>query len=544
MLFQLHFSIVILWYFYFNPLRNVGILCLVPVKFPSNNTYGGVWPKPVTYKTNSSFLVLRTSHFNFKVERYDCDIIQEAIRRYYFIIFMNVNSRSDYATSDVMDDRNKNFNKHFTGFLDVLQIHLMAPCESLPTEFMDERYELKIDADGFESSGLLIAQSVWGILRGLETFSQVIIPIKGHKYAVQLLSIMDFPRYSHRGLLVDTSRHYIPVTIILRILDAMVYSKMNVFHWHITDDQSFPFQSVSYPLLSQEGAYDRYLAIYTHLEIKRIIEYGRLRGIRVIPEFDSPGHTLSWGKGIPGFLTKCGNPEYGEYGPVDPSRESNYVILENLFKEISELFLDNYLHLGGDEVDFECWGSNQNILNFMKRNNISSFTELESFYIYKLLNITKKLNTKAVVWQEVFDNNVPLNNDTIVHVWKNEQDLDRVTKNGHKAILSSCWYLDHLSSGGDWEKFYSCNPLNFVSSFAQQQRILGGEACMWAEVVDETNIQQRIWPRACATAEILWSGISSSDSVPRLEEHVCRLKKRGVPAQPPNGPGFCPHFIL
>lgn len=120
-----------------------------------------------------------------------------------------------------------------------------------------------------------------------------------------------------------------------------------------------------------------------------------------------------------------------------------------------------------------------------------------------------------------------------------------MTGSGYKALLSSCWYLDHLNTGGDWLKYYECDPLNFPGTKSQKRLVLGGEACMWGEVVDETNVQQRIWPRACATAEVLWSGISNiTYAESRLEEHVCRLKKRGIPAQPPNGPNFCPYTLL
>ncbi|KAK7586163.1 hypothetical protein V9T40_004039 [Parthenolecanium corni] len=479
------------------------------------------------------------------VERHDCDIIQDAVRRYYRLVFLNANSNEDLtAPSGYANTQFPRNDEHFGGYLDTLRVHLMAPCKQYPSEYMDERYEIFINSDGYERSGLLVAQSVWGILRGLETFSQLVHSVNGYKFAIRSLSLLDFPAFSHRGLLIDTSRHFLPVKTITRILDAMTYSKLNVLHWHMTDDQSFPFESTTYPALGDRGAYNKYFAIYTHSDIEQIIEYARKRGIRVIPEFDTPGHTLSWGLGMPGLLTKCGDPHLGEYGPIDPTRESNYIFLENLFKEIAELFPDNYFHLGGDEVNFDCWNSSPEIRSFMRYHNITSFQELESYYIQRVLAITRNLNTKPVVWQEVFDNGVRLTDDAVVHVWQLESyeaEMDLVTKSGHRALLSACWYLDHLDRG--WQKFYECNPLDYVHSIAQRRYIMGGEACMWGESVDESNIEQRIWPRACATAEILWTGYASSDAANRLEEHTCRLKKRGIPAQPPNGPGFCPYFI-
>lgn len=527
--------------------RDLCVLCIIPIPLAPNRTQGTVWPKPFSHVTNTSYLALRPSHFNFKVDFHDCDIVQEAVRRYYRYIFDSAGLDQEYVTFDAVDNRNWSPNNVFMGFLDELHIHLTEPCKTYPSDFMDEKYELIINSNGFQSSGILVSKSVWGILRGLETFSQVIIPINGSKFGIHVMTIVDFPRYTHRGLLIDTSRHYLPLKTILQILEAMAYSKLNVLHWHITDDQSFPFQSIAFPSLSAKGAYDPYLAVYTHTDVKRVIEYARLRGIRVIPEFDTPGHTLSWGKGLTGFLTKCFNPSIGEYGPVDPTLEQNYSYLETLFREIVNLFPDSYLHLGGDEVEFDCWESNPQIRNFMRYMNIQTYSQLEAYYIYRILNISEHLNAKVLVWQEVYDNNVPLDENTIIHVWKDDYDreLSEITRRGYKALLSSCWYLDHVGSGGDWIKFYEeCNPFNFSGTPMQKRLVLGGEACMWGESVDETNIQQRIWPRACATAEILWSGYPTLDAAERLEEHVCRLKKRGIPAQPPNGPGFCPYFLV
>lgn len=131
---------------------------------------------------------------------------------------------------------------------------------------------------------------------------------------------------------------------------------MNVFHWHIVDDQSFPYVSYTYPELTEFGAYDPYNHIYTNADVKDIIEFGRQRGIRVVPEFDSPGHTLSWGKAVP-ILTPCysGSKANGEFGPIDPSNNQSYIFLEKFIKELVTVFPDKYLHLGGDEVDFSCW---------------------------------------------------------------------------------------------------------------------------------------------------------------------------------------------
>lgn len=199
----------------------------------------------------------------------------------------------------------------------------------------------------------------------------------------------------------------------------------------------------------------------------------------------------------------------------------------------------------------------------MKTFNISTFEQLEEFYIQKLIDNISSLNSSSIVWQEVYTNGVKLPPGTVVHVWTGDQKkllskvlfylifltatlfflcTIQITRDNLPALLSSCWYLDHLSTGGDWVKLYKCDPLDFPGTEKQKKLVYGGEACMWAEVVDDTNVLQRIFPRVCATAEKLWSpaGVSSIDeAMKRLEEHYCRLRGRNIPAQPPNGPGRC-----
>lgn len=214
--------------------------------------------------------------------------------------------------------------------------------------------------------------------------------------------------------------------------------------------------------------------------------------------------------------------------------------------EITQVFPDRYVHLGGDEVEFECWRSNANLNAFMRSNNITTYEKLVEVYVQRVVNIAEQLNVGTVVWEEVFTNGVRLNaNSTVVHIWRPHMRrmLADVTAAGLSAIASSCWYLDHLATGGDWQKFYECDPHDFVGSDAQKDLVLGGETCMWSEVVNHLNVVQRVFPRACAAAEKLWSPAAATlkwqDAAARLEEHTCRMNLRGVAAQPPNAAGYC-----
>ncbi|XP_063239322.1 beta-hexosaminidase subunit alpha-like [Bacillus rossius redtenbacheri] len=506
---------------------------------------GEVWPKPQKEIKHDTYTVVRPSNFTFKVSQSTCSLLEAAVKRYEGYLARHVSHHASKSRGSHVG-LDKESDPRYVGYLGYLDVRLNGSCEEYPHLRMLESYELIVNSTGKTGSAALSSSTIWGILRGLETFSQLLyIGGNGTELIVNSTRVIDEPRFTHRGLMLDTSRHFLPTATIRTVLDGMEMNKMNVFHWHIVDSQSFPYQSEAFPNLSKKGAYDQEL-IYTQEDVKNVIEYARVRGIRVVPEFDTPGHTLSWGPGEPDLLTPCYS--FGEldgtYGPINPTLDSTYAFVRKLFREVAELFPDEYMHLGGDEVDFSCWRSNPSITSFMSENGIEGYAELEQYYMQRVVNITGDLNASSVVWQEVFDNGVDLPAGTVVHVWTGSQaeELRKVTAAGHPALLSACWYLGRLESGGDWKKFYECEPTDFSGTVDQKRLVMGGEACMWGEVVDESNVVSRVWPRASATAEKLWSSADadSEDGVARrLEEHYCRMKRRGVGAQPPNGPGYC-----
>lgn len=432
-----------------------------------------------------------------------------------------------------------------------LEVELLSPCslKTVPQFGAAENYEIYINARNYRNRAVLKSNSLWGIYYAMETCTQLIYYSSDDgKFKLRQGVIKDFPRFRHRGLLLDTSRHYISKDIIKMHLDLMAQNKMNVFHWHIVDDPSFPFVSQKYPNLSKLGAYTPEM-VYTEKDVSELIEYARLRGIRVIPEFDTPGHMRSWGVSQPDLLTPCYDPDgqpNGQYGSIDPTRQANFAFVENFLGEVADRFPDRFLHLGGDEVSFgfDCWRSNPNIQRWMRDNNITSNEELERFYIAKLDQLEKKKT--HIYWQEVFDNRAgyTINNNSVVHVWKGnwQRTVNFVTRKGFHVILSSCWYLNYISYGIDWYKYYRCDPDDFFGDSWQKQLVLGGEACMWSEYADNYNIVPRTWPRASAVAERLWSSRDVRSIEPaqkRLEEHRCRLSRRGYPVQSINGPGYC-----
>jgi len=415
----------------------------------------------------------------------------------------------------------------------------------------DESYSLNISSPNIT----LVANTTFGALRGLETFAQLLVPTySGNGVTVYYINetyIFDFPRFSHRGYLLDTSRHYLPLSILYQQIDALSYNKFSVLHWHIVDDQSFPYDSTVWPDLI-EGAYDPVHHIYTKDEIAQVIEFARYRGIRVIPEFDTPAHTESWGVGYPQILTPCYDrltrKPNGELYAMYPISNFTYEFVEKLYREVDELFVDNYLHIGGDEVSFNCWESNPDIRAFMREQGWGfDYSKLEQYYETRILDICAYLDLDYVVWQEIFDNGLTVKPSTVIEVWKGgstdwQGEVFNITATGLRVILSSPWYLNYISYGQVWPDYYNIEPTDFGGNSTQQDLVIGGEACMWGEFVDATNSLSRTWPNAGAVGERLWSAIDVTDiddATNRIQAFTCKLLKRNIPAEPPNGPSFC-----
>ncbi|KAM3600626.1 uncharacterized protein V6R79_026198 [Siganus canaliculatus] len=505
--------------------------------------YGSLWPLPQKVQISQVSFKLSSSTFSFVDAKESsagpsCSLLQDAYRRYYEYIFGSV--------------KRQGFSKRKgTGGSELteLQVWIASPesdCNTSPSVTSDESYELTVDLP----FAVLKAPKVWGALHGLETFSQLVYEDEFGTKSINSSTVSDFPRFAHRGIMLDSSRHFLPVKVILANLEIMAMNKINVFHWHIVDDQSFPYMSRTFPQLSQQGAYHPYTHVYTPADVKMVIEFARLRGIRVISEFDTPGHTQSWGKSQMDLLTPCysGTKPSGSFGPVSPILNTTYDFMDKLFEEISTVFPDAYVHLGGDEVDFTCWKSNPDIQKFMEQQGFGQdFSKLESFYIKKLLDIVTAKKKGYIIWQEVFDNGVKLKPDTIIHVWKGNQqeyqdEIANVTSSGYQTLLSTPWYLNYISYGQDWQGYYTVDPQNFKGTEEQKKLVIGGEACLWGEYVDATNLTPRLWPRASAVAERLWSSkdvTDIDDAFSRLSAHRCRLLERGIPAEPLFS-SFCP----
>lgn len=500
-----------------------------------------------------------------------------------------------------------------------LQIDCKVAGSAYPNLDSDESYSLKITSSGIRLS----APTEIGIFHGLESLLQLVEQHTGG-WAFAHMELTDRPRYPWRGIMIDAARHWIPKEVILRNLDAMAAVKMNVLHLHLTEYQGFRIESKKFPKLHEMGSNGKY---YSQEDIQEIINYAADRGIRIVPEFDVPGHSTSWFVGHPELASAPGpyvlDSVFGILDPVmDPSKEETYAFLDEFFGEMAQLFPDEYLHIGGDEVKTKQWEENSEISKFMEENDIGDYHELQAHFNIRLQKILETHEKKMMGWDEIAHPQLP-KEGIVVQSWRSQKSLWDAAKAGNKAVLSTSYYLDHKLSAGShykvdplvipsavtidvdstnwkaWDsKMYvqgtemegalylfgegetlrgimtfmdnatsfteahleagrlkftletafgkvdhdltmSGDSLNGTASLAiisidfkgkriggsdmaegitlpkfekieplteaQEKLILGGEACMWTEMVGDRTIESRIWPRAAAIAEKLWS---------------------------------------
>jgi len=364
----------------------------------------------------------------------------------------------------------------------------------------DESYELEVTPQ----KARLAAPTPVGALRGIETFLQL-VDLDAQGFGVPAARVLDHPRFAWRGLMIDVARHWMPMDVIERNLDGMAALKLNVFHWHLSDNQGFRIESKSYPKLHELGSDGHY---YTQEQVREIIAYARDRGIRVIPEFDMPGHSTAWFVGYPELASGPGpyaiERRWGIFDPaMDPTREETYIFLDVFIGEMAALFPDEYFHIGGDEVNGKQWNSNPRIQAFMRDHGMREAADLQAYFNARLLPLVEKHGKKAVGWDEVLHPGVP--KSLVVHSWRGQESLAEATGQGYMGILSNGYYLDLMFPAS---RHYLVDPLEGATAkltAEQKARILGGEACMWSEYVTPENIDSRIWPRAAAVAERLWS---------------------------------------
>jgi hexosaminidase len=381
-----------------------------------------------------------------------------------------------------------------------LEIRCDSPGEPIQKLGEDESYRLEVTPQ----RAVLSAPNPLGILHGLETFLQLIEPGPSC-FAVPAVVIEDKPRFPWRGLHIDVSRHWMPIEVVKRNLDGMAAVKLNVFHWHLSDDQGFRIESQRFPKLQQQGSDGNY---YTQDQVREVIAYARDRGIRVVPEFDMPGHATSWFVGYPALASGPGpyqiERKFGIFDPaMDPSREATYEFLDGFIGEMAALFPDAFFHIGGDEVNGEQWKKTAHIQAFMSDHRIKDNHDLQAYFTKQVQRIVAKHGKRTEGWDEVLAAELP--KDIVIQSWQGQKPLAEAARQGYSGILSAGYYLDHMEPAST---LYLVDPLEQETAALtpeEKSRILGGEVCMWSEYVSPENVDSRIWPRSAAVAERFWS---------------------------------------
>lgn len=379
----------------------------------------------------------------------------------------------------------------------------------------DESYVLEVTATGAK----LAAPTPLGTMQGLQTFLQL-VEVSPDGFIAPALTINDKPRFPWRGLMIDSARHFIPLDVLKRNLDGMEAVKMNVFHWHISDNQGFRAESKKLPKLTGMGSGGLY---YSQDELRDLIAYAGDRGIRVVPEFDMPGHSSSWMVGYPDLASTPGpfkiEEDWGVMDPaMDPTKEATYKFLDTFIGEMAKLFPDHYFHIGGDEVNGKAWDANPKIQEFKKAHNYQSNEALQSYFSQRVQKLVNKHGKAAIGWDEIYVPGAP--KDIVIHSWRGQESLAAAAKEGYRGILSNGYYIDLMWSAA---RHYAVDPLSGPAAdltVDQKQLVLGGEATMWSEYVNAENIDSRIWPRTAAIAERLWS----PQSVTHVKSMYARLE--------------------
>ncbi|XP_068248903.1 chitooligosaccharidolytic beta-N-acetylglucosaminidase-like [Palaemon carinicauda] len=442
----------------------------------------------------------------------------------------------------------------------------------------DESYSMSVSTLEAQSTATIISQTYFGARHALETLSQLIAyeEITNSLLLVSKATISDTPAFRYRGILLDTSRNFFPVKAIERTLDAMAANKLNTFHWHVTDSHSFHIYLENLPKMTYYGAYSS-SQIYHPADVKHIVEYGRVRGIRVLPELDAPAHVgngFQWGPqhGL-GDLAVCVNKEPWQSFCLEPpcgqlnlANEKMYEVLGQIYKDLVNLFSPiDLFHFGGDEVNIACWNSTKEIVDWMTTSgygtNEDSYYRQWSKFQEKALQLLTSANNNAkipgIIWTSHLteegraDLYLP-KEDYIIQIWTeyNNTLIGELLDKKYRVIFSNYdhWYLDcgfgaWVGEGNNWcspykgwQTVYDNDPIQIAKTLATEpldlNLILGGEAALWSEQTDNEALDSRLWPRGAALAERLWSNPTHNwePAETRMVHHRQRLVQRGIKA--------------
>ena len=382
-----------------------------------------------------------------------------------------------------------------------------------------------------------------GLIHGVYSLIQLIPRSSGvNDSKLACVKINDYPKFKWRGLLLDCCRHFMSIDFVKRYIDLLAYHKMNVLHWHLTEDQGWRIEIDKYPKLTDVGAWRKekdgsiYGGFYTKEQIKEVVDYAYKRGVNIVPEIELPGHSVAALAAYPEYSCTGGpfevEKDWGVFKDIYcAGNDSTFVFLENVLDEIIELFPSKYIHIGGDEAPKYRWENCSKCKKRIKDENIQDTHELQSYFIQRIENYISGKGKKLIGWDEILEGG--LANDATVQSWRGFEGALEAVKTGHDAIVSptSHAYFDYDLDAIDLEKVYNFDPIPIDVPSDKLKHIIGGECNMWSERAPQNTVDSKVFPRLLAMSEVLWDNPTIRDYnlfYERVQAHYKRLDVLGV----------------
>ena len=382
-----------------------------------------------------------------------------------------------------------------------------------------EGYTLKSN----EKQLIAEANSGPGLLHAVQTIRQIFLnEYHGKNIQLPAFSILDYPRFKWRGMLLDCCRHFMDKKFVKRYIDLLALHKFNRLHWHLTEDQGWRIEIKSYPKLTEVGAWrknekgERYGGFYTQEDIKEVVAYAAERGITVVPEIELPGHAQAALASYPHFSCTGGpfevTNEWGVFKEIYcAGNDSTFSFLTKVLDEVLELFPSPYIHIGGDEVPKYRWSNCKKCQKRIKEEGLKDEHELQSYFIGRINKYLQAKGRTLIGWDEIMEGGLVEN--AIVQSWRGFEGAKAAAEKGHAAIVSptSHAYFDYGLQDIDLEKVYQFNPIPKGLSKKYRHLILGAECNMWTERAPQDKVDSKIFPRILAMAEVLWTAPEKAD---------------------------------
>lgn len=508
-----------------------------------------LWPQPVNVVRGQNVLYIDPNNFQFTADAASTGpILEAAFQRYLKYCFPWPGASNSQST--------------LTG----LQVILKAPYSEKLVLGTDESYLLSVSSDG--NQAVLMAKTVFGALRGLETFSQIVqYNFYTNQYQISTHVIEDAPRFPYRGVMLDTARRFMTVSSIKMVIDNMSFYKLNALHLHLIDTDSWPLEVPGYPNFTLLNAYfPVYNHRYTSMDIESIVQYALERGIRVIPEIDTPGHSYPLCVAYPQYCaTYIDNNQTLQGLYPDPSNPALWPFLEDVFSKVAQMFPSDQFHIGSDEMWFGQWQASPAINNFMKKNNWTSIQQVLYYYQRQVIQIMRKLGKLTMGWNPGLDS-FPINwandpsyasyQDVSFTMWTGwgsdwRPSVQQMTQDLGYVILTGPYYVvnprrENIQYSATWQEMYGTDPWNFTQTDVLKKKyVLGGELCAWddAAITDSGNVVTALTPYLEAVAETWWSTVQNGTEpdYERFSIQRCRTVVRGIPSNPEAGGDVYPY---